>query len=102
MSNKFEKIYNVVDEESLLTLFDSFDHQQKLLIEATRIEKEFIKSLVDSRKKQGITQKELSEKTGLTQQVVSSIETCGRRPTLINLIRYLLGINININKIFEK
>ena len=73
----------------------------KQISEAKQVEKEFILNLVNLRKKQKITQKELAKKTGLTQQVISNIEKIDRRPTTINLIRYLLGLGININKLFE-
>ena len=53
--------------------------------------------LVRLRKEQKLTQKELAKRTGLTQQVISNVEKMDRKPTLPNLIRYLLGLGININ-----
>ena len=37
----------------------------------------------------------------IIQQVISSFEKCDRKPTLPNLIKYLLGLGIDINKLFN-
>ena len=80
-----------IDIESLMSAVESLSNEEKILLEAKEIEREFIIKLINVRKEKGITQKELAKKTGLTQQVISTIEQCGRRPTLTNLIRYLIG-----------
>ena len=90
-----------IDIESLMSAVESLSNEEKILLEAKEIEKEFIIKLINVRKEKGITQKELAKKTGLTQQVISTIEQCGRRPTLTNLIRYLIGLDLDINKIFN-
>ena len=79
-----------IDIESLMSAVESLSNEEKILLEAKEIEREFIIKLINVRKEKGITQKELAKKTGLTQQVISTIEQCGRRPTLTNLIRYLI------------
>lgn len=61
----------------------------------------FIKKLIATRKSNELSQKELAERTGLTQQAISSIEKLDRKPTLLNLIKYLLGLDIDINSIFN-
>lgn len=73
----------------------------KISCESKKIERIFIKNLIDLRHEKGLTQQELATKTGLTQQAISSLEKCGRKPTLTNLIKYLLGLDININNLFE-
>ena len=88
-----------IDIESLMSAVESLSNEEKILLEAKEIEREFIIKLINVRKEKGITQKELAKKTGLTQQVISTIEQCGRRPTLTNLIRYLIGLDLDINKI---
>ena len=88
-----------IDIESLMSAVESLSNEEKILLEAK--EREFIIKLINVRKEKGITQKELAKKTGLTQQVISTIEQCGRRPTLTNLIRYLIGLDLDINKIFN-
>ena len=90
-----------IDIESLMSAVESLSNEEKILLEAKEIEREFIIKLINVRKEKGITQKELAKKTGLTQQVISTIEQCGRRPTLTNLIRYLMGLDLDINKIFN-
>ncbi|EGT3944779.1 TPA: helix-turn-helix transcriptional regulator [Clostridioides difficile] len=100
MNKNLLRNYEIIDKNSLSTLLDSFDYQERMLVNAIHVEKDFIQNLVNFRKKQNITQKEIAEKTGLTQQAISGIETGGRKPTLINLIRYLQGIGININDLF--
>lgn len=75
----------------------NFDEYESKLFEAKQIEREFITGLVSLRKEQKLTQKELAKRTGLTQQVISNVEKMDRKPTLPNLIRYLLGLGININ-----
>lgn len=57
----------------------------------------FRKSLVLARKQQNITQKDLSKKTGLSQQVISRIETGSTDTTLTTLQKYLKGINCGLN-----
>ncbi len=74
--------------------------QNKILYEK-EVEMKFVKNLVKERIKLGLTQKELAFRTGLTQQAISSLEKCDRKPTLTNLIKYLIGLGIDINKIFE-
>ena len=90
-----------IDIESLMKAVESLSNEEKILLEAKEIERAFIIKLISVRKEKGITQKELAKKTGLTQQVISTIEQCGRRPTLTNLIRYLIGLDLDINKIFN-
>lgn len=60
-----------------------------------------IKSLVEFRKSAGITQKEVAEKSGLTQQMVSRIEKVTNSPTLDVFLRYVsaLGLELKINKV---
>ena len=65
------------------------------------IKYELIQTIVKTRKDMDITQQEVSEKSGLTQQMVSRIENLDNSPTLDNFIKYLtaLGLKINIDKI---
>lgn len=65
------------------------------------IEKQFIDNLVKIRKAKGLSQRELASITGLTQQSISSIERKDRVPTLTNLIKYLKGLNIDINDMLK-
>lgn len=55
------------------------------------------RELVEARKQQNITQAELKEKTGLTQQVISRIESNNEiSPSLKNLIKYVNAIGYEL------
>ncbi|HCL4447203.1 TPA: helix-turn-helix transcriptional regulator [Clostridium botulinum] len=61
---------------------------------------QLIKSLVEFRKSAKITQQEIAEKSGLTQQMVSRIEQVTNSPRLDVFLRYVsaLGLELKINK----
>lgn len=80
---------------------NKLEGEDKLYFDALEIERKFILNLIEVRKEMGLTQSELAKKTGLSQQVVSSIEKCGRRPTLLNLVRYTVGLGLDLNQIFN-
>ena len=52
-------------------------------------ELQFRMSLVEARKKSNLSQKELAEKTGLSQQAISRIETGYSNTTMDNMFKYL-------------
>lgn len=89
----FNKLKNIIENE--------LSEEDKLLFKIKRIERDFVKNLIALRKEKGLTQVDIAKRTGLTQQAVSTLEKCDRKPTLPNLIRYLLGLDIDINKIFN-
>lgn len=62
------------------------------------LEEEFdiIQAMIDSRKKQKITQKELSERTGITQADISRIENGTRNPSLEMLKRLAKGLGMRL------
>lgn len=57
-----------------------------------------VKSLVEERKSQGITQQNIADRTGMKTANVTRIESCKNTPTLEILIRYAnaLGKKLNI------
>lgn len=65
------------------------------------IEQQFINNLIKIRKAKDISQRELADITGLTQQAISSFYWRDRVPTLTNLIKYLKGLNIDINDMLK-
>lgn len=83
-------------------VINNFDKEEKEIYKNTKKSHDFIRCMIERRKSLGMTQKELAEKTGLTQQAVSSMERFDRRPTLVNLIKYLDGIEVNILDIFKE
>lgn len=60
------------------------------------LEAEFRQRLVEARKQSGMTQKDLQEKTGLSQQAISRIETGEISSSIKNLMRYLNGIGYEL------
>lgn len=93
--------YELLDIGALELEIQSLDFKGQKTYEAKEVERRFILGLIELRKKLGITQVELAKKTGLTQQVISNIEKMDRRPTLTNLIKYLLGLGIDINDLIS-
>lgn len=57
---------------------------------------DIIQALIDARKQQNITQKELSERTGITQADISRIENGTRNPSLAMLKRLAKGIGMQL------
>lgn len=57
---------------------------------------EFRRSLILARRSRKLTQKQLGEITGLTQQSISRIETGSYNTTIENLIKYINGIGYDL------
>ncbi|HOJ11501.1 MAG TPA: helix-turn-helix transcriptional regulator [Clostridiales bacterium] len=92
----FKKI-NVKDEinkrlENNIELKQAYDNAQH--------EYEVVKQIVKMRNEMGLSQSDVARQSGLTQQMVSRIETVDNSPTLRNFIRYVdsLGLEIKIEK----
>ncbi len=51
-------------------------------------------ALIDARREQGITQKELSERTGIPQADISRFENGNSNPTYATLVRLAQGLNM--------
>lgn len=73
------------------------EYRDKTLLEDKALKEEYdalapeydlIQALIDARKSQNLTQKELSERTGITQADISRIENGTRNPSL-NMIKRL-------------
>ena len=59
-------------------------------------EYDIIQAMIDARKKQNMTQKDLSEKTGITQADISRIENGTRNPSLEMLKRLAKGLGMQL------
>ena len=55
--------------------------------ETLEIEDTIIQTLIDARKSSGLTQKQLSEKTGITQSDISKLENGNANPSIRTLKR---------------
>ena len=70
------------------------DPELKSEYDALAPEYDLIQALIDARQSQNITQKELSERTGITQADISRIETGTRNPSLSMLKRLAAGLGM--------
>ena len=74
------------------------DSKLKVEYDALEPEYQLIQAIIDARIKQNITQKQLSEKTGITQADISRIENGSRNPSLlmVNRLAHALGMKIKL------
>jgi len=64
--------------------------------DALQPEYDLIQAMIDARNKQNITQKELSEITGITQADISRIENGTRNPSLAMVKRIAAGLGMQL------
>ena len=66
--------------------------------DSLQIEYDLIQAMIDARTKQNITQKELSDRTGITQADISRIENGTRNPSLdtVKRIAAALGMQLKL------
>lgn len=86
MSNRFEDFLN----EQLQ------DPQFKEEYEALQPEHAIIQAIINARKQSGLTQKELSKRTGIAQGDISKIEKGNANPSLKTLSRLAEGMNMKL------
>ena len=72
------------------------DSYLKKEYDALQPEYDLIQAMIDARKKQNITQKQLSEMTGITQADISRIENGTRNPSLSMLKRLAEGLGMRL------
>lgn len=73
----------------------------KINDEQLRVHDEFIEKLVERRMDLGISQRTLEAKTGLPQKTITEFENKKRNITLPNLIKYTLGLGIDLSRVLE-
>ncbi len=73
-------------------------------LEEIELEKEVILATIEARKKAGLTQQELSEKTGIIQPSIAKIERFSRVPQYTTLIKllYPLGYTLRVVPLEKK
>ena len=85
-----------------MTKFNDFLKEQlvdpKLRAEYEALETEFtiIQAMIDARKGAGLTQKQLSEKTGIAQADISKLENGSANPSLRTLRRLASGLGMKL------
>ncbi len=72
------------------------DPELKAEYDALAPEYDIIQAMIDARKKLDLTQKELSEKTGITQADISRIENGTRNPSLNMMKRLAEGLGMRL------
>ena len=60
------------------------------------------KSLKEIRKEKKLTQKDIAQKSGLTQQMVSKIESYNGNPSIESFVKYCNGVGINLLELLLK
>ena len=68
--------------------------------DALQAEYDIIQAMIDARNMQHITQKELSERTGITQADISRIENGTRNPSLAMVKRIAEGLGMQLRLVF--
>lgn len=90
-----------------MTKFNDFLNEQlkdpKIREEYEALAPEFaiMQALIDARKSTGLTQKELSERTGIAQADISKLEKGNGNPSLRTLQRLAAGMGMQIKIEFE-
>ena len=85
-----------------MTSFDEYLNEQlkdpefKKQWDALEPEFTIVQAILDARHKSGLTQKELSEKTGITQADISRLEKGNANPSLRTLRRLAAGMGMNL------
>ena len=69
--------------------------------DALEPEFEIIQAMIDARKARGLTQKELSERTGIAQSDISKLESGNANPSLRTLQRLAAGLGLKLHLTFE-
>lgn len=90
-----------------MTNFDEYFEEQmkdsefKKEYEALEPEFSIIQAMIDARKSRGITQKELSERTGITQSDISKLENGNANPSIKTLQRLASGMGMKMKIVFS-
>ena len=79
-------------------------HNPEFKAEYEALDNEFaiIQAMIDARKISGMTQKQLSEKTGIAQADISKLENGNANPSLRTLQRLANGMGMKVKLVFEQ
>lgn len=89
------------------TKFDDFLQEQlkdpefKKEYEALQPERAIVQAIIDARQKAGLTQKELSERTGIAQGDISKLERGNANPSIRTLQRLASGMGMTVKLEFR-
>lgn len=88
--------------------FDSYlaeklkDPELKKEYDALEPEFSIIQAMIDARKESGLTQKQLADKTGITQADISRLENGSANPSLRTLQRLAAGMGMRVHLEFVR
>lgn len=77
------------------------DPEVRAEYEALEPEFSIMQAMIDARKSSGMTQKQLSEKTGIAQADISKLESGSANPSLRTLQRLATGMGMRIKIEFQ-
>jgi len=77
------------------------DPEVRAEYEALEPEFAIIQAMIDARKKAGLTQKQLAERTGIAQSDISRLETGNANPSLKTLQRLAAGMGMRVKIEFQ-
>lgn len=86
-----------------MTNFDEYlneqlkNHEFKAEFDALEPEFAIVQAIIDARKKTGLTQKELSERTGIAQGDISKLENGNANPSINTLKRLAKAMNMSLH-----
>ena len=72
------------------------DPEFRVEFEALEPEFAIIQAMIDARKSTGITQQQLSERTGIAQADISKLENGGANPSLKTMQRLAVGMGMQL------
>ncbi|MCD8119821.1 MAG: helix-turn-helix domain-containing protein [Lachnospiraceae bacterium] len=77
------------------------DPEFKAEYDALEPEFALIQAMIDARRETGLTQKQLSERTGISQSDISKFERGNGNPSLKTLKRLAAGLGMSLNVTFQ-
>ncbi|MCC8161718.1 MAG: helix-turn-helix domain-containing protein [Lachnospiraceae bacterium] len=90
-----------------MTNFDDYLNEQmkdpefRAEYDALEPEFSFMQAMIDARRETGITQKQLAEKTGISQSDISKFESGGGNPSIKTLRRLAAGLGMRVKIEFQ-
>ena len=90
-----------MDDLDILLAEKLKDPEFKAEYDALEPEFAIIQAIIDARKNIGLTQKELSERTGIAQGDISKLENGSANPSLRTLRRLASGMNMRLRLVVE-
>ncbi len=88
--------FKKIDAKKMVNEKIKTDHEFAKAYEEVKKEYSLIEQIANARKEMGLTQQELAEKIGVSQQVISRFENEKHAPTLDRFLKILEGLDLEI------